>query len=152
MQFVIVYTPLCLMCWYKIFCGYLILRFFSKSQKFAKCITCTPQFRVERRNIGFEREERKRRKREEKEKKVTRAGIEPTYGGKSADRKAQIRKGVLSAHQTDLCFSICRFSQVVCYPPSATSRTISFSISNSWWWFACAQFFQCMFHHFVLIL
>ena len=33
---------------------------------------------LERRNIGFKREERKRRRREEKEKKVTRAGIEPT--------------------------------------------------------------------------
>ena len=32
---------------------------------------------------------------------------------KSADRKAQIRKAFFSAHRTYLCFSICRFSQVV---------------------------------------
>ena len=38
---------------------------------------------VERRNIGFEREERKRRRREEKKKKVTRAGIEPTAAAHS---------------------------------------------------------------------
>ena len=35
---------------------------------------------------------------------------------KSADRKAQIRKSVRSAHRSDLCFSICRFSQVVFIP------------------------------------
>ena len=37
---------------------------------------------------------------------------------KSADRKAQTKKkeGVRSAHRTDLCFSICRFSQVVFIP------------------------------------
>ena len=34
---------------------------------------------------------------------------------KSADRKAQVRKA-LFAHRTDLCFSICRFSQVVFIP------------------------------------
>ena len=35
---------------------------------------------------------------------------------KSADRKAQNQEGVRSAHRTDLCFSICRFSQVVFIP------------------------------------
>ena len=37
----------------------------------------------------------------------------------------------------ELCFSICRFSELRdggVYPPSATSRTISFSISNSFWY------------------
>ena len=45
---------------------------------------------VERRNIGFEREERKRRRKEEKEKKVTRAGIEPTAAAPSQPARLDV--------------------------------------------------------------
>ena len=43
---------------------------------------------------------------------------------KSADRKAQIRKAFVSLKRTNLCFSICRFSEVVFIlraPPHAQS-------------------------------
>ena len=43
---------------------------------------------------------------------------------KFADRKAQNQEGVRSAHRTDLCFSICRFSQVV-FIPQAQPRAQS---------------------------
>ena len=46
--------------------------------------------------------------------------------------KSTNQSGGRNEHVPDLCFSICRFSQVV-FPPSATSRTISFRISNSFW-------------------
>ena len=39
--------------------------------------------------------------------------------------------GVRSAKRTDLCFAICRFIQVV----FIASCTISFSVSNSFWYF-----------------
>ena len=43
------------------------------------------------------------------------------------------QEGVRFAHRTDLCFAICRFSQVVFFFSQAASCTISFSISNSFW-------------------
>ena len=49
---------------------------------------------------------------------------------KSADRKAQIRKGFVPLTGLICAFDLQIFSGGV-YPPSATSRTISFSISNS---------------------
>ena len=49
------------------------------------------------------------------------------------NEKNGMQEGVRSAHRTDLCFVICRFSQLRwCLSPSATSSTISF-FSNSFW-------------------
>ena len=48
---------------------------------------------------------------------------------KSANRNAQISV-IHSAHCTDLCVAICRFPRL-CLSPRTTSRTISFSISNT---------------------
>ena len=48
---------------------------------------------------------------------------------KSANRNAQISV-INSAHCTDLCFAIADFLRL-CLSPRTTSRTISFSISNS---------------------
>ena len=52
---------------------------------------------MERRNIGFERDERKRRRREEKEKKVTRAGIEPTAAAPSQPTRLDVSRSDHSA-------------------------------------------------------
>ena len=52
----------------------------------------TTKSSVERRNVGFEREERKRRRREEKEKKVTRAGIEPTAAAPSQPTRLDVSR------------------------------------------------------------
>ena len=59
-------------------------------------------------------------------------GINTTWENLQIENTNQ--EGVRSAHRTDLCFLICRFSQVV-FIPRATSRTISFSISNSFWYY-----------------
>ena len=53
---------------------------------------------------------------------------------KSSDRKAQNQEGVRSAHRTDLCFSIWRFSQVVFIPRAHPHAQSLFSISNSFWY------------------
>ena len=52
---------------------------------------------------------------------------------KSADRKAQIRKAFVPLTELICAFRSADFSGGV-YSPSATSRTISFSISNSFWY------------------
>ena len=52
---------------------------------------------------------------------------------KSADRKAQIREAFVPLTELICAFRSADFSGGV-YSPSATSRTISFSISNSFWY------------------
>ena len=48
--------------------------------------------------------------------------------------KSTNQEGVRSAHRTDLCFSIWRFSQVVFIPRAQPHAQSLFSISNSFWY------------------
>ena len=48
--------------------------------------------------------------------------------------KSTNQEGVRFAHRTDLCFSICRFSQVVFIPRAQPHAQSLFSISNSFWY------------------
>ena len=62
------------------------------------------------------------------EKEIVRevARGDKSYLRKSTDRKAQIRRAFRSVQRTDLCFAICRFSQVRFITPSHLTHNLFF--------------------------